>query len=355
MPLSEDDITGAVERYTRERDRFQKLVDFVHLECVALVRENAVPATVQSRTKDPTRLGDKLRPRREDFTSVDAVFGADGIKDFAAVRVATYVERDRAKAVRVIQERFSGPGGADVVVDLKDSDEHFYRGTHCLVTLRDDDLVAGYENLRDTRCEIQVCSLLAHVWNEIEHDRAYKPASGELNNQETNALASLGNLTRAGDNIIETLLTATDARLAEEQGVFQDQWDFVARARRLFPDASDFGSHSGQLFEELVSAGIDTPEKLRELVDPDGPERASTLLVRLQAYLDETDDGIVRQVDSDSSDGLLMLLLDGQAAEVLERHPAGPGLGRPPRIASVARRYLEMLADPTPPPQEGTE
>jgi hypothetical protein len=40
-----------------------------------------------------------------------------------------------------------------------------------------------------------------------------------------------------------------------------------------------------------------------------------------------------------------MLLLEKRGPQVLERHPAGPGLGRPPRIASVARRFLEMTEE----------
>lgn len=344
MALSEAQINEAVERYQREQDRYQKLSDFVHGACTRIVQENAIPATVQSRSKDPERLRGKLRKKREDFDSVEEVFGSSGFKDFAGVRVATYVERDRNRVVKDIVERFAGPADGNVDVDVRDSDGNFYRGTHCLVTLAQEDLVAGYENLADTRCEIQVCSLLAHVWNEIEHDRAYKPMSGQLNRQEEAALDSLGNLTRAGDAIIETLLTATDARLSELQGQFEDQWDFVARARRLFPDADDFGTHSGQLFEELGQAGIDTVEKLVELVGENGVERARDLLHRLQNYLDSQEDRVVGTLDSQSSDLLLMLLLENQAQDILGRHPAGRGRGRPPRIASVARRYQEMTA-----------
>jgi ppGpp synthetase/RelA/SpoT-type nucleotidyltranferase len=287
-------------------------------------------------------LKGKLLKKRSNYESVDDVFGHDGFKDFAGVRVATYVERDRARVVAEIQQRFAGPDSGNVHVDLRDSDRNFYRATHCVVMLADADLVAGYENVRSTRCEVQVCSLLAHVWNEIQHDREYKPMSGELNEQERSALESLGNLTRAGDTTIETLLGATDARLADIQGIFQDQWDFVARARRLFPEVSDFGTHSGQLYQELMSLSMDTPERLQELISDDGNTRASRLLTQLQQYLDDTADTVVRRLDPDSSDLLLMLLLECHAQAILDRHPAGRGQGRPPRIASVARRYLDM-------------
>jgi ppGpp synthetase/RelA/SpoT-type nucleotidyltranferase len=342
VALTNEMIEAAVGRYARERDRYQKLTDFVHEACVRLVSENAIPATVQSRTKDPERLRGKLVKHRDSLDSVDAVFGPDGFKDFAAVRVATYVERDRPRVVTELEQRFAGPDSGDIRIDVRNYTDNFYRATHCLAWLTDADFVAGYENLRGTLCEIQVCSLLAHVWNEIQHDRDYKPMSGQLNEQEHAALDSLGNLTRAGDTIIEAMLTATDARLADIQGVFQDQWDFVARARRFFPGASDFGTHSRQLFEELMASGMDTPKTLEELMGTDGVQRAEDGLRHLQAHLTSNQDAVVRTVSSATSDVLLILLLENHAQQILERHPAGPGHGRSPRIASVARRYLEM-------------
>lgn len=51
----------------------------------------------------------------------------------------------------------------------------FYRGVHCQVCLPEEELVGDFDNLPGTSCEIQICSMMAHVWNEIEHDVAYKP------------------------------------------------------------------------------------------------------------------------------------------------------------------------------------
>jgi hypothetical protein len=183
---------------------------------------------------------------------------------------------------------------------------------------------------------------LAHVWNEIEHDLGYKPLSGELSEGEKRALDTLGNLTQAGDGTIVNLLEATDARLAANEGEFKDQWDFVARARRFFPAANDFGAHSGQLFTELLAEGLDTPLKLEErlLQASDSAARGYELLDAFAAHI--AGDDVVRRVDAASSDPLLMLFLDQFAQAVLERHPGGRGKGRPPRIASIARRFIEM-------------
>jgi hypothetical protein len=129
--------------------------------------------------------------------------------------------------------------------------------------------------------------------------------------------------------------------LAANQGEFKDQWDFVARARRFFPDASDFGAHSGQLFNELLEEGLDNPQKIEDALLTDGAAaHAYDLLNEFQQYLEG--DEVVRRVEPDSSDPLLMLFIERYGDRVLERHPGGRGMGRPPRIASVARRFIEM-------------
>lgn len=343
MGLTDWDIDEAVTRYRREADRFQKLVDYVADACRALVRDNAIPATVQWRAKDAERLRGKLSRKREDFASVEDVFRR--LKDFAGVRVATYVESDRDRVVAELQQRFVGPDGGPVPFDARDlSYPSFYRATHCQVALPEDDLVAGLENLKGSTCEIQVCSLLAHVWNELEHDLVYKALTGEVSDAENAALVGLGHLVRAGDGLIGTLLQATDQRLADIQGRFRDQWDFVARMRVRFPASSEFGTHSKQLLEELVASGLDAPQAIDEQLLADGPEaaavRATQLLQDLREYLRERQDDVV-ELDERTSDPLLMLYLERHAQAVLDRHPAGPGRGRPPRISSVARRFKE--------------
>jgi ppGpp synthetase/RelA/SpoT-type nucleotidyltranferase len=341
VPLTDAQIDEAIARYRREWDRYRKLVEFVAEACRAMVSENAIPATVQWRAKDPGRLRGKIARKREELDCVDDVFS--GIRDFAGVRIATYVEDDRERVVSEIAERFDGPGGGEVHVEVRDKPEpSFYRATHCVVVLRPDDLNERLANLEDTPCEIQVCSLLAHVWNEIEHDRVYKPLTGELSDDERAALAQLGHLVRAGDGAITTLLDATDRRLKQNEGRFLDQWDFVARMRDRFPDARDFGTHSGPLYEELVGCGYDSPQEVEDgLLDGDADGSAARrALEDLQAYLAERGDDVVR-LDARTSDVLLMPFLARHAGDVLRRHPAGRGRGRPPRIASVARRYVD--------------
>jgi hypothetical protein len=82
--LTDEQIADAVARYERERDRYQKLTDFVHEACVRLVGDNAIPATVQSRTKNPDRL--KLEFRA--FLGVEGAWVMVGVGRAGARRLS---------------------------------------------------------------------------------------------------------------------------------------------------------------------------------------------------------------------------------------------------------------------------
>lgn len=146
VALDDATIEAAVERYRRETDRYTKLVDLVASACREMIRDNAIPATVQSRVKDPDRLRSKLRKYREDYDTIDDIFSR--LKDFAGVRIATYVESDRERVAAEVVKRFEAPAGGDAAPVVKDSADSFYRATHCQVGLLAEDLGPGYENLR---------------------------------------------------------------------------------------------------------------------------------------------------------------------------------------------------------------
>ncbi len=368
MPLSEDQIDEAVARYSREYDRYVKLAELVYQRCQEILDRMSVRATVQRRAKAPHSLRKKLltmmsKPEKaERFNKPDDVFHV--LSDLAGVRVTTYLESDREKIVREIEKEFSGPEEAEApeveVKDGKAANPH-YRATHCQVRILDDELPENAWNLKGTSCEIQVCSLLAHVWNEIEHDLKYKPdSSGDLGTTEVDLLNQLALLTQAGDISIRQLLGATDDRLAKREGEFLDVHDFVARMRDDFPTSTNFGDNAGQLLDELQRLGLSTPEKIKdELFGIDRQvdrSKVAETSKSFQAYL--KGQGENASVDETSSDALLMLLLQKRAKEIIEAHPFGPGKGRPSRLVYLARRFDEWQRSeqqPTSPKSHGSE
>jgi ppGpp synthetase/RelA/SpoT-type nucleotidyltranferase len=333
MTISDDTIKKAVLRYHREYDRYLKLAARVADICRAeIVEGNAIRAQVTSRAKSPKSLEGKLRrfaaSGRKQMPDVDAVF--EQVRDLAAVRIATYEQRKEEHVVSLVCKRFVDQKGAGPIPERKDKNRedpgNYYRASHLEVFLKPADIVGTYANVADVPCEVQVCSMMAHVWNEVEHDLGYKPAAGALSEQERRFLTMLGNSVRVGDDTIQSLFAETERRQREQGGAFTDVYDFVARLRGWFPGV-DFGRHAGALFEALQPIRLVSPDgiqrvlNLREPMTEAGIQAAERLRVNLSA-----DPRF--ELDPASSDLLLVLLLPKTAAFLAKADAATEGAAR---------------------------
>lgn len=355
MPISETVILPSVARYYRERDRYIKLAARVADICRAsIVEGNAIRGQITYRTKTVRSFEGKLQrfAKRDDknFESVEEVF--EKVGDFAGVRVATYQPEDELRVANAIRELFTGPDDGQLDIELKDkldpAASQFYRATHCQVFLREEDLVGDYGNLRGASCEVQICSMMAHVWNEIEHDIGYKPEGGGPGDAERGLLEVLGHLTRSGDAAITQLLAANYARMTAQTGDFSDVHDFVARLRAHFPDA-DLSVNAGQAFDEANLLGLTSVEKIeRELgAKALDPIVASTKISEFNKFLGASGSPELA-LNAGSADLLLISMLATFSAEIQENHPAGRGKGRPARIYYLVQRYREYLGAKSP-------
>jgi hypothetical protein len=143
-----------------------------------------------------------------------------------------------------------------------------------MIGLKHADLKGELSNLSHDQCELQVTSMLAHVWNEIEHDTKYKEKSGMLSAAEKGAINSLGLLTRTGDHIIESLLQSRGFRetkesddLKERNGKIKDQQSLISFLSGHFGDnvagdKIDYELGSKELLETLQATGWDHPREL---------------------------------------------------------------------------------------------
>ncbi len=350
MPISEKVISAAVARYDRERDRYLKLAARVSDICrTSIVEDNAIRAQVTFRTKTVRSFEGKLKrfSRRQDknYATVDDVFA--GVGDFAGVRIATYRPEDEQRVTEEIRKLFEGESGGDVYVDKKDklavNSYQFYRATHCQVFLRNEDLIGNYENLRGTSCEIQVCSMMAHVWNEIEHDIGYKPEGGGPGEAEKGLLEALGHLTRSGDAAITRLLAANAARMQENVGDFVDIHDFVAQLRPYFP-SSDLSVNAGQAFDTAVQLGLNSVAKLKEAVGEEAltPETSTSRIEAFNKYLVSVESGEYA-LNPVSADAVTVALLHSFAGNIVEGNSTDRTKSRPARIFEIARLYSRFL------------
>jgi ppGpp synthetase/RelA/SpoT-type nucleotidyltranferase len=348
--LGAEDIQAAVVRYERELDRYAKLSEAVYERCLEIVDETGVRATVQRRTKSPQSLRKKLLriqrrvPPDPRFRDVEGIFTHMG--DLAGVRIATYLESDRARIVEELRTSFEFLAGDAEHPNPDDKNKagraKHYRAVHCQVLLRAPALAGTYANLAGTACEIQVCSMLAHVWNEIEHDLGYKPETGTLSERELDCLDAFGQLARAGDVVIKTLLEANHERVADSESPFGSHIDFITRMQKHFPTATAFHQNAAQLFDVMLELGYDRPSKIQtELLGGNALQRSQELLKGLEIHLQETRDDVVA-VDGATSDQLAVLLLDKKSKELIDLYPAGRGMGRPMRLVSLAKRFAAM-------------
>jgi ppGpp synthetase/RelA/SpoT-type nucleotidyltranferase len=194
-------VEAALARYGHEHNRYLQVADAVASCCRRLVSEAGIRATVQWRVKSPVRVRARLErivlapPGNGDAAALDA------LGDLAGVRIATFVEAGREPMVAAIQGAFR-----DVDVEVKDRPDSFYRATHCQLRLSRKDALELPPELLGLSCEVQVCSLLAQVWSEVEHGLVYAEA-GEASPEQQAALHALGRLTEAGDALVTVLLT----------------------------------------------------------------------------------------------------------------------------------------------------
>lgn len=345
MPIADSVIAEATARYERERDRYIKLASRVADLCRNAVEDNAIRAQITSRTKTVRSFNEKLRrfSRRPDknFGSVDEVFAKIG--DFAGVRVASYRPEDEPRIAELLDDLFCGPAGGQMEVDRKDklnpAEAQFYRSTHCQVFLRESELIGDYSNLRDASCEVQICSMMAHVWNEIEHDIGYKPEGEGPEKAERGLLEILGHLTRSGDVTITQLLAANTARMTVQTGDFEDVHDFVARLHPRFPDA-DLSVNAGPAFDAAMALGLTSVEKIDSATKGEAFDIAAARshILSFNKFLDEQGRPELA-LNSGSADLILISLLKVGLHQLGERLPDESSKARQGRLGLILRQY----------------
>jgi ppGpp synthetase/RelA/SpoT-type nucleotidyltranferase len=183
-----------VEKYIRERDRYEKMAAAVTRRLTEQLLDAAIPHVPTFRAKEPESLKGKLmRDRKQlDFTLFEKDF-APHILDLAGVRVMLYRPQDETPTCNVIERLFPIPEGARFRRDLNLSKG--YRGRHRVVGLSPEMLSEHVNtNLHEVLCEVQVVLFTHHVWNELEHNIGYKTPHGKPSSEQKSLLSQLETL-----------------------------------------------------------------------------------------------------------------------------------------------------------------
>lgn len=227
MALTELQIATLVERYTRERDRFEKMAATVtrHLS-TRLRRAPAVPHVPTFRSKDSESLHGKLTrdQTKHEFITFEREFGP-ALLDLAGVRMLLYRPRDVEPTCAIIEELFVVPDDERFRKNYASPDG--YQARHRVVTLRDEQIESdpALANLRGVPCEIQVVTIGDHIWNELEHDITYKTPHGRPTSEQNAYLKMLRTQLDGVRESVNDLMEATDKQRAENLALIESPED----------------------------------------------------------------------------------------------------------------------------------
>lgn len=206
--LTDPQIEGLVERYIREMARYELAAAEVGNRVRRELRAEArLRHVISFRAKHPDDLREKLRRKSVDprysLSALQANLN-DVVTDLAGCRVLVYSPQDETHVVDVIDRTFESPDRPDARPEPYRR-EPGYRATHRLVLApaSDDQL-----SIRGAICEIQVTTVAAHLFNELEHDTTYKEHGQTPSEQEKNLLERLRHLAAVTDEEVSDLVRA---------------------------------------------------------------------------------------------------------------------------------------------------
>jgi ppGpp synthetase/RelA/SpoT-type nucleotidyltranferase len=258
MPLSDLQIAFLTAKFDRERDRFEKMAALVTRHLEASLQDADIPYLITHRIKSGNSLRRKLiRDRAElDFGELESEF-APSVRDLAGVRVLVYRPDDVPDVCFLVAAGFDvrfrknhgepdGNNGETQDGPLAGAPPaDGYRARHRVVALRDETLSAdpALANLRAALCEVQIVTLLDHVWNEPEHDIRYKTPHGQPTPEQSELLAALREQLNVVTPTVRRLMAATERQVAESLTVIDSPEELrrLLEARHGRAMTGDFG------------------------------------------------------------------------------------------------------------------
>ena len=254
-------IEDFVKKYEADRDRWRKIAESVRNACEREMEEKNIQAVCTYRAKTVKSLKAKVlkenKKRAEDrakgvpgakeFESVDEIYKT--FKDFAGVRIALYSPSESRTVDEIIPSKFivtlktdhighKGKPVADTALSQSAINKRKFTGyvaQHYVVNVTEQWRELGLEadaankNISKEKyfptkaacTEIQVVSLILHMWSEIEHDIIYKSGDVKPSPNDIGNLDALNGLVETGERIIEVVyssraMTVHEAKPKEE-------------------------------------------------------------------------------------------------------------------------------------------
>jgi ppGpp synthetase/RelA/SpoT-type nucleotidyltranferase len=300
MPLTREDILRLLGHYEAHLPSFEALAAGLHEELARQAERLSVRHLITHRAKAPASLEGKLNHRASKM-SVEEFDGPTHpkLKDLAAARVLLYLDRDVEQVAESLEAAFRERGHP--VERASKKEPRGYEAVHLHIGCGGDLLPRGALPAATT-VEVQVCTVAAHLWNELEHDIKYKQHGGEPDAAQEVLLRCLLRELRVAMETAAELMSHTDRVIAGNTAPFADK-DALHRYLSNREDRhlrGDFGTLF-DLLQPLVDpltpawmhaalAGGAGPAELEALGathDPSGGlEDAGRVLMQLSSRLD---------------------------------------------------------------------
>ena len=171
--LTHEQVADIAARFATTRGPYERVAGEVHRRIVNLLQGRLLKSVVTSRAKSAESLRRSLWRDREKWTfgQFDAAL-APPLVDLAGVRILLYREADVEPARDAVLAEFP----TLTKKDKRSTDA--YSAFHLVIHnwCAEDDGASG--PLRFLPCELQICTIVEHLWNELEHDIKYKQPGG---------------------------------------------------------------------------------------------------------------------------------------------------------------------------------
>lgn len=212
-------VVEAIDAYREVRPSLDDVTEHLRQEVASLLEASDVkPLFVTARTKSVESFRQKasrtvLPAESESGRELEFSAPLEQLHDLVGIRVIVMLPNDVREAAAVIKRRrgpFYCESDREKDIGSLESGTYGYSSRHLILKPRVDEVVEAFQaprgrSVSDFLFEVQIRTILAHAWSEIEHDIRFKRRDA-----------------RAWSPHLDRQFTASAAMLESVEGVFVD-------------------------------------------------------------------------------------------------------------------------------------